>query len=166
MCPDPQYGPGVRKYIEQAAKLIAERDADIARMKTMKFDTLSVHGLYSMTEALNCNQGAIIEPLYLATSQAYRDADDSRPRSATSSRPGAARGSPIRDLYLRMDAGPSSKLQDRFDASCLVTASGMSAIMSASTPSSSSRRTNQSRSAFRVLRSVSGGTFQHFSVRR
>ena len=129
MCPDPQYGPGVRKYVEQAAKLIAERDADLARMKTMKFDTLAVHGLYSMDEALNRNQGAIIEPLYLATSQAYRDADELE----------AALGYLIPTWCYTRIANPTTYYLEWMlallegyrtgsDTSCLVTASGMSAI--------------------------------------
>lgn len=45
-------------------------------MQRMKFDTIAVHGLYSLEEALDRNQGAIVEPMYLATSQGYRDSDE------------------------------------------------------------------------------------------
>ena len=72
----PNYSPGVMKYVEAAQKLLAERDAALARMKTMRFDTIAVHGLYTVEEALNRNQGAVIEPLYLSTSQAYADSDE------------------------------------------------------------------------------------------
>ena len=167
MCPDPQYGPGVRKYIEQAAKLIAERDADIARMKTMKFDTLSVHGLYSMTEALNCNQGAIIEPLYLATSQAYRDADELE----------AALGYLIPTWCYTRIANPTIYYLEWMlallegygtgsDTSCLVTASGMSAIAAAVDPFLVKQKDGPERMNFVSSIQVYGGTFQHFAVRK
>ncbi|MCU0244281.1 MAG: PLP-dependent transferase, partial [Acidobacteria bacterium] len=72
----PTYSPGVMKYVEEAQKLVAAREAALARMKAMKFDTIAVHGLYTVEEALARNQGAIIEPLYLSTSQAYADSDE------------------------------------------------------------------------------------------
>jgi O-acetylhomoserine (thiol)-lyase len=45
-------------------------------MKKCRFDTIAVHGIYSMQEALDFNQGSIIEPIYMSTSQAYRDSDE------------------------------------------------------------------------------------------
>ncbi len=167
MCPDPQYGPGVRKYIEQAAKVIAERDADLARMKTMKFDTLAVHGLYSMDEALNRNQGAIIEPLYLSTSQAYRDADELE----------AALGYLIPTWCYTRIANPTTYYLEWMlallegyrtgsDTSCLVTASGMSAIASAVEPFLVKQASGPERINFVSSIQVYGGTYQHFAVRK
>jgi O-acetylhomoserine/O-acetylserine sulfhydrylase-like pyridoxal-dependent enzyme len=167
MCPDPQYGPGVRKYVEEAAKLIAEREADIARMKTMKFDTLSVHGLYSMDEALNRNQGAVTEPLYLATSQAYRDADELE----------AALGYLIPTWCYTRIANPTTYYLEWMlallegyrtgsDTSCLVTASGMSAIMSAVDPFLVKQKGGLERINFVSSIQIYGGAYQHFSVRK
>jgi O-acetylhomoserine/O-acetylserine sulfhydrylase-like pyridoxal-dependent enzyme len=167
MCPDPQYSPGVRKYVEQAAKLIAEREADLARMKTMKFDTLSVHGLYSMEEALNRNQGAIIEPLYLASSQAYHDADELE----------AALGYLVPTWCYTRIANPTTYYLEWMlallegyrtgsDTSGLVTASGMSAIMSAVDPFLVKQKDGPERINFVSSIQVYGGTFQHFSVRK
>ncbi len=167
MCPDPKYGPGVRKYVEQAAKLIAEREADLARMKTMKFDTLSVHGLYSMEEALNRNQGAIIEPLYLATSQAYRDADELE----------AALGYLVPTWCYTRIANPTTYYLEWMlallegyrtgaDTSCLATASGMSAIAAAVDPFLVKQKDGPERINFVSSIQLYGGTFQHFSVRK
>lgn len=167
MCPDPQYGPGVHKYVEQAAKLIAEREADLVRMKTMKFDTLTVHGLYSMDEALNRNQGAIIEPLYLASSQAYRDADELE----------AALGYLVPTWCYTRIANPTTYYLEWMlallegyrtgvDTSCLVTASGMSAIMSAVDPFLVKQKDGPERINFVSSIQVYGGTFQHFAVRK
>jgi O-acetylhomoserine/O-acetylserine sulfhydrylase-like pyridoxal-dependent enzyme len=167
MCPDPQYGPGVRKYVEQAAKVIAERDADLARMKTMKFDTLAVHGLYSMDEALNRNQGAVTEPLYLATAQAYRDADELE----------AALGYLIPTWCYTRIANPTTYYLEWMlallegyrtgsDASCLVTASGMSAIASAVEPFLVKQKDGPERINFVSSIQLYGGTYQHFAVRK
>jgi O-acetylhomoserine/O-acetylserine sulfhydrylase-like pyridoxal-dependent enzyme len=167
MCPDPQYGPGVRKYVEEAAKLIAEREADIARMKTMKFDTLSVHGLYSMDEALNRNQGAVTEPLYLATSQAYRDADELE----------AALGYLVPTWCYTRIANPTTYYLEWMlallegyrtgsDTSCLVTASGMSAIMSAVDPFLVKQKGGLEHINFVSSIQIYGGAYQHFSVRK
>ena len=167
MCPDPQYTPGVRRYVELAAKLIAEREADLARMKAMKFDTLSVHGLYSMNEALNNNQGAIIEPLYLAASQAYRDADELE----------AALGYLIPTWCYTRIANPTTYYLEWMmallegyrtgsDTSCLVTASGMSAIAAAVDPFLVKQKDGPERMNFVSSIQVYGGTFQHFAVRK
>ena len=43
-------------------------------MRTKKFDTIAVHGLYNMEAAL-ANQGSIIEPGYLSTSQHFENSD-------------------------------------------------------------------------------------------
>ena len=76
MSDEQQYGPGVKKYIKESEKILAQREEQIARIKKYKFDTLAVHGLYTVDEALNLNQGSVIEPLYLSTAQSYRNADE------------------------------------------------------------------------------------------
>ncbi|MCK7541075.1 MAG: hypothetical protein MZV63_64410 [Marinilabiliales bacterium] len=53
----PTYSPGILKYMEEAKKLIAEREAALARMRTMKFDTIAVHGLYTVEEAIERQPG-------------------------------------------------------------------------------------------------------------
>src|SRR5512135_2561383 len=76
MTSDRTYGPGVMRYVEESRKYLDERRALIDRVKKRKFDTIAVHGLYSLEEALARNQGAMIEPVYFSTSQSYRDADE------------------------------------------------------------------------------------------
>ncbi len=76
MSDNPQYSPGVLKYVKEGEKLLALRKEILDRTKKYKFDTLTVHGLYSVEEALSQNQGAVIEPLYLSSAQAYHDADE------------------------------------------------------------------------------------------
>jgi O-acetylhomoserine/O-acetylserine sulfhydrylase-like pyridoxal-dependent enzyme len=54
----------------EAARLVARR----ARMRKMRFDTIAVHGVYDMEEALR-NQGAIIEPVYAGPAQHFASSD-------------------------------------------------------------------------------------------
>ena len=65
--------------IDDVVKEIKAKQAvwekEIARMKSMKFSTICVHGAYTKHEAIANNQGAIIEPVYTSTSQAFEDAD-------------------------------------------------------------------------------------------
>ena len=67
-----QYGLGVAKVIEEAERLIAQNKANLARMKALKFDTIAVHGIYSIEEAISKNQGAIVEPLISLTPRLIR----------------------------------------------------------------------------------------------
>ncbi len=67
-----QYGLGVAKVIEEAERLIAQNKANLARMKALKFDTIAVHGIYSIEEAISKNQGAIIEPFISLTPRLIR----------------------------------------------------------------------------------------------
>ena len=96
MTDEKQFTPGILRYIEHAKKLTAQQENTIQRMKSMRFDTIAVHGLYSVEEALDNNQGAIIEPLYMATSQGYRDSDELEAALSYLIQPGATPGSPIR----------------------------------------------------------------------
>jgi len=155
------------KYVEAARKLLAERDAALARMKTMRFDTVAVHGLYTVEEALNRNQGAIIEPLYLSTSQAYADSDELE----------AALAYLVPTWCYTRIANPTTyslewvlALLEGYrtgcDTSCCVTASGMGAIMSAIDPLLVKQKDGPERINFVSCIQVYGGTFQQFSLRK
>ena len=68
------YSEGVQQYIDRGAQMAADESAQRAIMRRMKFDTIAVHGLYGMSAALD-NQGSIIEPAYLSTSQHFENSD-------------------------------------------------------------------------------------------
>ena len=70
------YSPGVQRYIDEARRMMAEQQRHVDEMRGLKFDTIAVHGLYSVEHALNKNQGALVEPFYLSTSEGYRDSDE------------------------------------------------------------------------------------------
>jgi len=163
----PKLSPGVRKYVDAAKKLLAQRDSSLARMKAMKFDTLAVHGLYTVEEALERNQGAVIEPLYLSSSQAYADSDELE----------AALAYLVPTWCYTRIANPTTYhlewvlallegYQTGHDTSCCVTASGMGAIMSAIDPFLVDQTDGPERKNFVSCIQVYGGTYQHFAVRK
>jgi O-acetylhomoserine/O-acetylserine sulfhydrylase-like pyridoxal-dependent enzyme len=123
---------GVEYYKQAAMRAMQWHAENISKMKKCRFDTIAVHGIYSMQEALDFNQGSIIEPIYMSTSQAYRDSDEME----------AALGYQIPTWCYSRIANPSIyylegvlALLESYgagvDASCIATASGMAAIQSA-----------------------------------
>jgi len=155
------------KYVEEAKKLLAEREAYLARVKRWKFDTIAVHGLYSVEEALNRNQGSVMEPLYLSSSQAYRDADELEAALAYLIPTWCyTRIANPTTYYLEWVLALLEGYKTGYDTSCLVTASGMSAIMSAVDPFLVKQKEGPEKMNFLSCVQVYGGTFQHFSVRK
>jgi len=63
--------PGMQRYIDKNNEYLAQRDRYIREVvKKWKFDTIAVHGLYTVQDALEDYQGAIIEPVFMSSSQA------------------------------------------------------------------------------------------------
>jgi len=167
MSSTPTYSPGVMKYVEAARKLLAERDAALARAKTLRFDTLAVHGLYTVEEALNRNQGAVIEPLYLSASQAYADSDELEAALAYLVPTWCyTRIANPTTYYLEWVLALLEGYRTGSDTSCLVTASGMSAIAAAVDPFLVKQKDGPENINFVSCVQVYGGTFQHFSIRK
>jgi len=163
----PKLTPGVQKYVDAARKLLAQRDAAVTRMKTMRFDTIAVHGLYTVEEALERNQGAVIEPLYLSASQAYADADELEAALAYLVPTWCyTRIANPTTYYLEWVLALLEGYRTGHDTSCLVTASGMSAIAAAVDPFLVKQKEGPERMNFVSCVQVYGGTFQHFSVRK
>lgn len=159
---------GKNHYVAAASRAMNWHQENLKRMKQKKFDTIAVHGIYSMEEALNFNQGSIIEPIYMSTSQAYRDADEME----------AALGYEIPTWCYSRIANPSmyylegvlSLLEgygSDVETSCCATASGMGAIASAADqflvvdPKHPDQKMN-----FVATSQVYGGTFQQFAIRK
>jgi hypothetical protein len=164
----PGASSGVERYVAAAEQAARRRAADIATIRQCRFDTIAVHGLYTMGEALDFNQGSIIEPIFMSTSQAYRDADEME----------AALSYQIPTWCYSRIANPSLYYLENVlallegygfdgDTSCCATSSGMAAIASATEPflaldSKAPRRPMN----FVSMCQVYGGTFQLYSVRR
>jgi O-acetylhomoserine/O-acetylserine sulfhydrylase-like pyridoxal-dependent enzyme len=159
---------GVAKYVKAAEKAAARREEDIAAMRKCRFDTIAVHGLYTMSEALDYNQGSIIEPIYLSSSQTYRDSDEME----------AALSYQIPTWCYSRIANPSMYYYENvlalmegygFDGetSCCATSSGMAAIHSATEPFLCVDPKNPGAPMnFVATCQVYGGTFQQFSIRK
>ncbi|MFB0564642.1 MAG: PLP-dependent transferase [Candidatus Aminicenantaceae bacterium] len=167
MSDNQEYGPGIMKYIEKAKKLSAQKDEQLSRIKKLKFDTIAVHGLYTTEEALRENQGAVIEPLYLSTSQAYRDSDELEAALAYLIPTWCyTRIANPTTYYLEWVLALLEGYQTGYETSCLVTASGMSAIAAAVDPFLVKQKEGEEKINFVSSVQLYGGTFQHFSVRK
>ena len=126
---------GMNHYLKAAERAMKWQKEYLSQMKSCRFDTIATHGIYSMQEALDFNQGSIIEPIYMSTSQAYRDSDEME----------AALGYLVPTWCYSRIANPSMyylegvlALLDGYgteiETSCIATSSGMAAIQSAVDP--------------------------------
>jgi O-acetylhomoserine/O-acetylserine sulfhydrylase-like pyridoxal-dependent enzyme len=160
--------PGMQRYIDKNAAYLAKRDAYIRDVvKKWKFDTIAVHGLYTVEEAIEDYQGAIIEPIFMSTSQAYRDSDEMA----------AALAYLIPTWCYSRIANPSTyyyewtlALLEAYgfpgETSACSTSSGMAAIMTAVQPFlvHKKKHVHEPRN-FVATAQCYGGTFQQFNVR-
>ena len=70
------YSDGVNRYIAMAEEYLAKRREYRETVRKLKFDTIAVHGMYSVEGSFLEGQGGLIEPIFPSTSQAYRDSDE------------------------------------------------------------------------------------------
>jgi O-acetylhomoserine/O-acetylserine sulfhydrylase-like pyridoxal-dependent enzyme len=163
-----QYSAGVRARVEMGRAVMAQREAALKRMRACRFDTIAVHGLYTMQEALENNQGSIIEPAYLATSEHYADADAMEAALAYLIPTWCyARIANPTTYYLEWMLALLEGYGTGLETNAVVTASGMAAIMAAVDPFLVKRTKDPAeRMNFVSSCHVYGGTFQQFAVRR
>ena len=160
--------PGMQRYIDKNNDYLAKRTKYIRDVvKKWKFDTVAVHGLYAVTEAIEDYQGSIIEPVFMSSSQAFRDSDEMA----------AALAYLIPSWAYSRIANPSTYYYEwtlallegyGFDGEteCSSTSSGMSAIMTAVQPFLVHRFHNKVEPRnFVATAQCYGGTFQQFDVR-
>ncbi|MCP4248042.1 MAG: O-acetylhomoserine aminocarboxypropyltransferase/cysteine synthase, partial [bacterium] len=160
--------PGMQAYVERNNAYLAKRDRYIRDVvKKWRFDTIAVHGLYTVQDAVEDYQGAIIEPIFMSSAQAYRDSDEMA----------AALGYLIPTWCYSRIANPSTYYYEwtlallegyGFDGetSCCSTSSGMAAIMTAVQPFLVHKvhHALEPRN-FVATAQCYGGTFQQFQVR-
>jgi O-acetylhomoserine/O-acetylserine sulfhydrylase-like pyridoxal-dependent enzyme len=161
----PSPSDGVQKYIDRANKALEVRKQDIACARKRRFDTIAVHGLYTATEAIEKNQGAIIEPVFASSGQAYRDSDEME---------AAQTGQIPTWAYIRIHNPTLGYLEDTLallesygtdvDAGCVVYSSGMAAIENL-TDTLLVKQGNDPIN-FVAQCQIYGGTFQQFNVRK
>ena len=158
------YSPGVERYVREARDLLERREAFRQQTRRLKFDTIAVHGMYSVEEAFAGGQGGIIEPLMPSTSQAYRDSDEME--AALAYLIPSWCYSRIHNptvYYLEETLALLESHGASVRASALCTASGMAAIKQAVEPLLSILRGTSVN--FVASAHVYGGTFQLFNVR-
>lgn len=163
-----KHSPGVQAYIDKNDAYLQRRSDYIRNVvKKWKFDTIAVHGLYTVEDAIEDYQGAIIEPVFMSSSQAYRDSDEME----------AALAYLIPTWCYSRIANPSTYYYEwvlalmegyGFDGetSCCSTSSGMAAIMTAVQPFlvHTEQHVHEERN-FLATAQCYGGTFQQFSIR-
>ena len=159
---------GVKYYTDAAKRAMEWHSEKIRSIKKQRFDTIAVHGIYSMQEALDFNQGSIIEPIYMSTSQAYRDSDEME--AALSYQIPTWCYSRIANPTMYYLEGAVALLEGYgadIETSCIATASGMAAIQSAVDPLLSINQNGPIKPInFVASTQVYGGTFQQFAVRK
>ncbi|MBU4555563.1 MAG: PLP-dependent transferase [Actinobacteria bacterium] len=159
---------GVARYIAAAQEAAGVHAAELAAMRACRFDTISVHGLYTMREAIENNQGSIIEPVYMSTSQGYRDSDQME--AALSYQVPSWAYSRIANpslYYLEQTLALLEGYGLDVETSSCTTSSGMSAIASATDPFLAVDPTRpEAPINFVSTCQVYGGTFQQFSERK
>jgi O-acetylhomoserine/O-acetylserine sulfhydrylase-like pyridoxal-dependent enzyme len=155
-------------YIEAAKRSQKWHTEFLNKIRKNRFDTLAVHGIYSMQESLDFNQGSIIEPIYMSTSQAYRDSDEME----------AALAYQIPTWCYSRIANPSIYYLEGvlallegygadIETTCIATSSGMAAIQCATEPFLVVDKAHPSKKMnFVGTCQVYGGTFQQFAVRK
>jgi O-acetylhomoserine/O-acetylserine sulfhydrylase-like pyridoxal-dependent enzyme len=157
---------GIDRYVEQAQEQMAARADHRRRVRRLKFDTIAVHGMYSMEEAFSGGQGGIIEPIFPSTSQAYRDSDEME--AALSYQIPTWCYSRIHNptvFYLEETLALLESYGCEADATGLCTSSGMAAIKQATEPLLARRSSAAEEINFVSAAQVYGGTFQLFNLR-
>jgi len=161
----PAPATGVERYIAAAKEQLAAEKRRWERAKRMRFDTIAVRGMYTVEEAIEKNQGAIIEPLFLSSAQAYRDSDELE----------AALSYQIPTwCYTRIHNPTLGYLENTLalletygadlEAGCCVYSSGMAAIENVT--DALLVRQNDEKPNFVSQCQIYGGTFQQFNVRK
>jgi O-acetylhomoserine/O-acetylserine sulfhydrylase-like pyridoxal-dependent enzyme len=158
---------GMQKYIDSSKKYLSDRDLYIRDVvKKWRFDTIAVHGLYTVKDAIENNQGAVIEPIFMSTAQAFRDYDEMA----------AALAYKIPAWFYSRIANPSTyyyewtlALLEAYgcdaDTSCCSTSSGMAAIMTAVQPFLKVQEDVFEKRNFVATIQCFGGTYHLFTIR-
>ncbi len=161
------YSPGVQGYYKRGQELMAHWNRRYQEMADKRFDTIAVHGMYGVEEAIQSNQGSVIEPLYASTSQAYENSDHMEAGLAylTPNWCYSRIANPTM-FYLEWALALLESYQTGLKASCCATSSGMGAIMLATDAFLSKRKSGPEEMNFVSCPQVYGGTFQQFNLRK
>lgn len=157
---------GVKRYIASGREYTAKRKIHREQVRKLRFDTIAVHGMYSVEEAFAQGQGGVMEPLFPSTSQGYRDSDEME--AGLSYQIPTWCYSRIHNptiFYLEETLSLLEAYGCPFDASAFCTSSGMAAIKQAVEPLLVLDDAFPGELNFVSSAQVYGGTFQLFNVR-
>ena len=153
-------------WIEKGKDMVAAREQRIKNAKKRKFDTIATHGLYDAHEALNLNNGSIMEPVYMSPAQAYENSAEMEV-GLSYQMPNwcYSRIANPTTYFLEETAALLETYGSNIEATCLATASGMSAIRTATDPFLVYDKKYPTPNIVTSAK-VYGGTFQQFWIRR
>jgi len=153
-------------WIEVGKQMMVERQQKIKIAKMRKFDTVAVHGLYDLQTALESNGGSIMEPAYLSSAQAYMNSAEME-ASLSYQMPSwcYSRIANPSNFFLEETTALLETYGTDIEASCCATASGMSAIRTATDPFLA-KDDSMGPMNFVASAKVYGGSFQQFWIRR
>jgi O-acetylhomoserine/O-acetylserine sulfhydrylase-like pyridoxal-dependent enzyme len=156
----------VNYWIKEGQKMVANHQKRIDRTKNWKFDTIATHGVYDISEALNKNNGSIMEPIYMSPAQAYHDSGEME-AGLSYQMPNwcYTRIANPSNFYLEATIALLESYGTGLEASSLATASGMSAIRTATDPFLVKDDLLHMPN-FVASAKIYGGSFQQFWVRR
>jgi O-acetylhomoserine/O-acetylserine sulfhydrylase-like pyridoxal-dependent enzyme len=164
---DVEISAGMQKYIDAGNSYLADRNRYIREVvKKWRFDTIAVHGLYTVKDAIEDYQGAVIEPIFMSTAQAFRDYDEMA----------AALAYKIPAWCYSRIANPSTYYYEwtlallegyggDVETSCCSTSSGMAAIMTAVQPFLKIQEDVCEKRNFVATVQCYGGTYHQFTNR-
>jgi O-acetylhomoserine/O-acetylserine sulfhydrylase-like pyridoxal-dependent enzyme len=153
-------------WVKKGQEMIKDRERRITRAKAWKFDTVATHGLYDLEQALSLNNGSIMEPVYLSPAQAYFNSAEMEAGLAYEMPNWCyTRIANPSNYFLEETAALLETYGSPIQASCVATASGMSAIRTATDPFLVKDPKHPNPNIVACSR-VYGGTFQQFSIRR
>lgn len=164
---DVEISAGMQKYIDAGKSYLSDRDRYIRDVvKKWRFDTIAVHGLYTVKDAIEDYQGAVIEPIFMSTAQAFRDYDEMA----------AALAYKIPAWCYSRIANPSTYYYEwtlallegygcDVETSCCSTSSGMAAIMTAIQPFLKIQEDVSEKRNFVATVQCYGGTYHQFTIR-
>lgn len=154
------------QWVKKGVEMSNDRIERILTAKKRKFDTVATHGIYDLKQALENNNGSIMEPVYMSPAQAF----------ISSAEMEAALAYEMPSWTYSRIANPSSYFLEEtaalletygsdMIASCLSTGSGMSAVRTATDPFLVTDPRFPMPNIVTTAK-VYGGTFQQFSIRR
>ena len=153
-------------WIEIGQNMAENRLKKIKIAKTRKFDTIAVHGLYDLQTALESNSGSIMEPTYLSTAQAYENSAEMEAGLSYQMPTWCySRIANPSNFFLEETTALLETYGTDIEASCCATASGMSAIKTATDPFLV-KDDSMGPMNFVASAKVYGGSFQQFWIRR